>query len=117
MARSQPYTSKLAYEKIMQPGVKEGMYKKIITSLQAIGEGTSWDIAEHLGVKPDKCWKRNSELKQAGIIIDTGKTKLTPDGNDATVYALFTEKEKYKTTSDMAKDLIKDTLVQKTLFG
>src|SRR5882757_1999686 len=95
MSRKQPLTSKLAYEKIMSAGAREGTYKKIITCLQSIGEGTSWDIANWLGVKPDKIWKRNSELKQASILIDTGKMGMTPDGNQAIIYALFTQKEKY----------------------
>lgn len=80
----------------MATGAREGMYKKIITTLEKIGEGTSWDIAKALDEKPDRVWKRQSELKLAGIVIDTGKLGLSPDNNPAIIYALFTQKEKYK---------------------
>lgn len=129
MARVQPITSKLAYEIIMREGAREGMYKKIITALEVIGEGSSYDIAKHLGVKPDKVWKRASELKKDEVIIDTGKMGLSPDGNAAIIYALEKDKSKYKdvpkverqekiTTVDYANVLIAKgkKLVQPELF-
>lgn len=110
MKGKQPVTSRLAYEKIMASGAREGMYKKIISTLEKIGEGTSWDIARYLNEKPDRVWKRNAELKQAEIIIDTGKFGLTPDNNPAIIYALFTQKEKYKDTPKPEKVMQGNTI-------
>lgn len=115
----------------MREGAREGMYKKIITALEVIGEGSSYDIAKHLGVKPDKVWKRASELKKDEVIIDTGKMGLSPDGNPAIIYALAKDMSKYShiekiapivkgmtTAADYANLLIArgKSLVQKELF-
>ena len=93
---NQPETSILSYEKIMQPNVREGMYKKIILALEWIMDGTAWEIAAQCRCKPDKVWKRLSELRKDDcVIFDTGIRRLSPDGNEAMVYALSSRKEEY----------------------
>ena len=92
----QPKTSRLAYEKIMMPEVKEGTYKKILMALEVIKDGTAWEIAAHLGMKPDKIWKRCSELRRDEVIFDTNISRFSPDGNFAMVYAISSRKSEYK---------------------
>ena len=95
MERTNPKTSMLSYEKIMKPGAREGTYYKIILALEWINEGTAWEIAAQARIKPDKVWKRLSELRRDGVIFDTQKTRLSPDGNSAMVYAMSNRKDEY----------------------
>ena len=95
MPRKNPLTSIEAYEKICREGARETVYLKIINALKVIGDGTSWEISAQAGIKPDKVWKRQSELVSLGIIFDTGLRRNSPDGNKAMVYSLFQNKEKY----------------------
>lgn len=143
--RSQSETSKLSYEKIMQPGARESHYRKILTALNKINDGTSWEIADATGyppeikrgeesilitikkLKPDQVWKRISELVDADIIFDTGLRRDSPDGNKAMVYALSSRREMYadvpkperieKTTvADYASLLVNSTAAGKRLI-
>ncbi len=134
--KGQSDTSKLSYEKIMQPGARENHYRKILTALDKIGDGTSWEIAEateqppELNIKklkPDQVWKRISELIDDDVIFDTGIRRNSPDGNPAMVYALSSRREEYAhiekperiektTTADFANGLFAATAAGKKLF-
>jgi len=136
MPRTQSDTSRFAYEVIMQPGARESMWKKIIVALEKIKDGTNYELAEAIGVKPEKVWKRTgiNELSCPinGAIFDTGLRRNSPEGNPSIVYALSSRKQDYKdvvkperieknTTSavDYANLIIAATgkrLVQKELF-
>lgn len=129
-------TSKFAYEVIMREGARESIWRKIIECLEKINDGTNYEIAEALGVKPEKVWKRtgHSELSCPvhGAIFDTGLRRNSPDGNPSIVYALSSNRDKYpaikevhymegKTTAaDYASKLIASTkqgkLTQQQLF-
>jgi len=133
---SQSDTSRLSYEKIMQPGARENHYWKILTALNKIKDGTSWEISDateqppELNIKklkPDQVWKRISELVDSDIIFDTGLRRNSPDGNKAMVYALSSRKECYadipkperieKTTvADYASLLVNSTAAGKRLI-
>lgn len=132
----QPDTSKLSYEKIMQPGALETHYWKILKALVNIKDGTSWEIADatealiKIGLKKmkaDQVWKRIPELIEADIVFDTGLRRPSPDGNKAMVYALSSRKEEYahiqkperqeKTTAtDFASKLIASSAAGKRMF-
>lgn len=112
-------TSLLAYDYIIQEGVKETMYKKIVVALDAIISGTSWDIADKANIRPDQVWKRMNELVDAGTAYDTGKRKNSPNGNSAVIWALvknadqagqieipFNYRETQTTAADFASKLI-----------
>jgi len=139
--KEQSDTSKLSYEKIMQPGARESHYRKILTALNKIKDGTSWEIADateqppELNIKklkPDQVWKRISELIDDDVIFDTGIRRNSPDGNPAMVYALSSRRGEYahikpperieKTTAaDFASLLINSTahgkrIIQNDLF-
>jgi DNA-binding Lrp family transcriptional regulator len=94
--RKNPETSLLAYERIMRPGAKETTYKKIINALMSIGTGNYEAIAKSCCTDESKVWKRLGEMRNMGLIIDTGLRVQTKNNNKSMVYALFTDKEKYK---------------------
>jgi predicted ArsR family transcriptional regulator len=125
MERIQPITSRLAYDKIMKPGAKDSMYKKIILALEWRMDGTSWEIASQIRCKPDKVWKRLSELRRDDVVFDTKIRRNSPDGNDAMVYALSSRKseyanvkppEKYSTNTTTAADYA-SKIIAKTTKG
>lgn len=132
---SQTDTSKFAYEVIMRPGARESIWKKIIECLEKIKDGTNYEIAAHLNMKPEKIWKRtgHNELScPAGAIFDTGLRRNSPDGNPSIVYALSSRRDMYAdvpkperiestTVADYASLLVNSTaagkrLIQKQLF-
>lgn len=88
-------TSKLAYDKIMAPGARDNHYKKIILALEWIFEGTNYEIAKQARLKPEQVWKRTGELCRDGVIIDTNKRGVSPDGNKAIIYTLAENKSMY----------------------
>lgn len=129
-------TSKFAYDVIMRPGARESVWKKIIECLEKIKDGTNYEIADALGMKPEKIWKRTGHNELScpvhGAIFDTGLRRNSPEGNPSIVYALSSRKEMYadvpkperieKTTvADYASLLVNSTaagkrLIQKKLF-
>lgn len=72
-------TSREAYEKLT-PDKLRGDYKKIIGALAIIEEGTSEQIAAKLKCKPDKIWKRLSELKAINILYKPGNRRPLKSG-------------------------------------
>lgn len=99
MPKTQSDTSRFAYDVIMRPGARESVWKKIIECLEKIKDGTNYEIAEALNLKPEKVWKRtgHSELSCPvhGAIFDTGLRRNSPDGNPSIVYALSSNRDKY----------------------
>lgn len=93
--RKNPETSLQAYERITQQ-VRDTTYKKIIDALKKIGKGNYELIAAAAFEKESRIWKRLGELRNMGVIIDTGERTLTKDNNNSMVYALFSDAEKYK---------------------
>ena len=128
---SQSDTSRFAYDVIMRPGARESIWKKIIECLEKIKDGTNYEIAEALGMKPEKIWKRtgHSELSCPvnGAIFDTGIRRSSPDGNQAIVYALSSRRSEYAhikkperiestTTADYANAIFASSVAGKKLF-
>ncbi len=105
MARKQPITSKLSYQKITQPGVLESHYKKIFEAVKEYGRGTSWEISKFTNLKypgkgltPDQVWKRIKKMLEAEILIDTRLFGLSDTGNPAMIYDLITNAHLYSLT-------------------
>lgn len=123
-------TSKFAYDVIMRPGARESIWKKIIECLEKIKDGTNYEIADALGIKPEKVWKRTavSELScKDGAIFDTGLRRLSPDGNPCIVFSLSSRRNEYAdvkkperiektTTADYATAIFASTAAGKKLF-
>jgi len=99
MARKQTDTSKFAYSVIMRPGGRYSIWKKILLCLETIKDGTNYEIAEWLNVKPEKVWKRTGKAELScpinGAIFDTGLRRNSPDGNPSIVYALSSRRSEY----------------------
>ena len=128
---SQTDTSRFAYEVIMRPGARESVWKKIIECFEKkLKDATNYEIADALGMKPEKIWKRtgHSELScKDGALFDTGLRRNSPDGNPCIVYSLSSRKEEYAhiekpervastTTADYANAIIASTAAGKRLF-
>lgn len=78
--RKNPQTSLDAYRNLDPTRLAE-IYVKIIESLKIIKEGNFEDIADHMKVKPEKIWKRLSELARAGLIHRTSTRKTLRSGD------------------------------------
>mgnify|MGYP003537709977 CR=1 FL=1 len=97
--RNQTDTSRFAYEKIMRPGGRDNIWKKIILCLEWKMEATNYEIAAWMKVKPEKVWKRTGPNELScpinGAIFDTGKRGVSPEGNPCIVYALSSRRSEY----------------------
>lgn len=128
---SQTDTSKFAYDVIMRPGARENVWKKIIECLQKIKDGTNYEIADAMNVKPEKVWKRTGSNELScpvnGAIFDTGLRRNSPDGNPCIVYALSSRREEYAhiqkperiestTTADYANAIFASSAAGQKLF-
>lgn len=128
---TQTDTSKFAYEVIMRPGARESIWKKIIECLEKIKDGTNYEIAEALNMKPEKIWKRTGHNELScpvhGAIFDTGLRRNSPDGNPSIVYALSSRRQEYAdipkpervestTTADYANAIFAASAAGKKLF-
>lgn len=63
-----PQTSRDAYNSLEESELKK-TYEGILSALAVIKEGTFEDIAKEMKCKPDKIWKRLSELKDKYLLI------------------------------------------------
>lgn len=128
---TQTDTSKFAYEVIMRPGARESIWKKIIECLEKIKDGTNYEIATALNIKPEKVWKRTGHNELScpvhGAIFDTGLRRNSPDGNPSIVYALSSRRKEYAdvlkperiestTTADYANAIFASSAAGRKLF-
>lgn len=77
--RNIPQTSKDAHASLKQEEIR-GMYRRILEALRLIKEGHMEDIATACRVKPEKVWKRLSEMKVMGLIYRPGNRKPLASG-------------------------------------
>lgn len=96
--KGQSDTSRLAYDKIYNG--RDNHYKKLVLAMEWLNEGTSYQLSRQAGLRDEQGWKRISELVKpdengVSVFIDTGKRGLSPQGNPAIIYAMYTDKEKY----------------------
>lgn len=117
--RKNPDTSIAAYRKL-DPLRLAKTYLQIVESLKVIGEGNFEAIAEQAGVKPEKVWKRLSELVRSGIIYRTDNTVMTKNKCNAHTYKICDgEKPDSKIEKAISGKSIADYsryFVQKKLF-
>lgn len=92
-------TSREAYEKLTPDKLRED-YKKIMSALSVIVEGTSEQIAAKLKCKPDKIWKRLSEMVKLGVIEKPGNKRPLKSGCNGYTYIL-TEKGRLLVESNL----------------
>lgn len=113
--RSIPQTSKDAHASLKQEEIRE-MYLRILEALRLIKEGHMEDIATACRVKPEKVWKRLSEMKTMGLIYRPGNRKLLSSGCTGYTWRLVDENQSTepvtekampgKSVSDFSKKLI-----------
>jgi len=80
-------TSKAAYESLRAEEIRT-LYAGIIAALKVIGKGNFEDISSQMGVKPERVWKRLSELKDLELIYRTGEKKMLSSRRFGYVWAL-----------------------------
>lgn len=82
-----PVTSIKANESVKDS--KEAMYVLIAEALEKmkIG-GTSEEIANFMGIKHERVWKRLSEMEERGTIYNVGTTRKNSSGRMAMVRQL-----------------------------
>lgn len=83
--RKNPPTSTAAF-KSLDPEKIRKMYKDILSSLGALGSGTYEDIANDLHEKPERIWRRLSEMGDMGLIHRPGDRKLMSSGRYGMVW-------------------------------
>ena len=87
MKRQHSPTSKAAHESIKP--AKAYYHAKVAEGLEKLRTGGTFaQIAEAVGLTPDKIWKRISECQKAGMVFDTGITRTLPSGRQGTVWQL-----------------------------
>lgn len=101
-------TSKAAYDSLTPDKLRED-YKKIMTALSALGEGTSEQIAARLKCKPDKVWKRLDELKKMEILYKPGNRRPLKSGCMGFTWSLT---EKGKQMVESSQELLPGKTVQ-----
>lgn len=85
--RKQPVTSILAHDSIKP--LKQVMFDKIIAGLKKMRIGGTFDeISDCIGLKPSQVWKRLSDLRDNGVVFNTGITRLSASGRQASVWQL-----------------------------
>lgn len=93
--RRTPITSHLAHESVKHG--KQAMYEKIIAGMERLRVGGNFEeIAIASNLEPAQCWKRLSEMVDAGTVFNVGITHKTSSGRQAMVRQLVSLKEKHK---------------------
>lgn len=77
--RMVPQTSKDALASLKAEEIRE-MYRRILEALRLIKEGSRDEIAVVCKVKPEKVWKRFSELQRMNLIYRPGNKKPLESG-------------------------------------
>lgn len=112
--RNVPQTSKDALASLKSEEIQE-MHRRILEALRLIKEGTWHDLAVAMKEKPERIWKRLSELKEKGLIYRPMTRKALPSGRTGFTWRLVgdestapvTEKAlPGKSISDYSKKLI-----------
>jgi DNA-binding Lrp family transcriptional regulator len=116
-----PQTSRDAFHNL-DPVKLSQTHQDIVRALKAIGSGNFEQVADFLMVKPEKIWRRMSEVERAGAIYKPGHTVLTKNGAKSYVYKAVPEtgetpqpvtlnkKIEGATISDFSKKLIQQNL-------
>lgn len=116
--RNNPQTSKDAHDSLKQEDIRE-MYRRILEALRLIKEGTWYDLSIAMKEKPERIWKRLSELREMGLIYRPMTRKLLPSGRtgftwrivgDETIVPTAESFPKGKTAAEFAKSIIQSTL-------
>lgn len=93
MKRKQPSTSKEAND-LKSVESKNKDYKRIEMAYSVIGQGHYEDVAKFLGLKDlNIVSRRMKEMRDLGILVNTGIKKLTSRNRNAFVHCLSKNKK------------------------
>ena len=89
MKKSQfPLTSKIAHYSKTEDS-KQQDYMKIVSAYKKLKSGIYTDVASYLNWSdPNKCSRRMKEMREMGLLENTGETKLTPRNRPAFIHKL-----------------------------
>ena len=119
--RKNPPTSLEAFKSLDPEKVNE-IYKKIVSALRIIKEGTYEDIARNLKMEPVRIWKRMNEARKMGLIERTENRRKMASGRDGFTWVatdLLPSTEKAipgKGVVDYSRSLIQPKFTQERLF-
>ena len=101
-------TSKAAYDQLTADKLRDD-YKKIMSALAVLGEATSEKIAAKMKCKPDRVWKRISEMRKMHVLDRTGNRTELKSGCKGFTYYLT---EKGKLMVESSQELLPGKPVQ-----
>jgi predicted HTH transcriptional regulator len=79
-------TSLEAYESV-KPRIN-ALHAKVIAAVQARGGATASEVMDDTGVIYNTVWRRMSELKQLGILVNTDQKRRNSRGRNEVVVGL-----------------------------
>lgn len=88
-----PDTSETAFRSV-EAKIKKN-HLKFMAVLKDVGSSTASEMMEHVGMIYNSTWRRLSELKHAGMVINTDERRKNPRGLPEVVFVLSPEGEAY----------------------
>ena len=82
-----PETSKEAYRSLRAEELRE-TYRKILSALSQLGQGTTEEIAAFLKMPHDRIWKRMSELERMELVYKPGTKRMMKSGRNGFTWML-----------------------------
>jgi hypothetical protein len=82
--RTDPDTSQEAANKVRSRKV----YADVLRVLRDFGPATDFEIAARLGGQQTSIGKRRGELRDAGLVADSGERRPSPSGSNAIVWKI-----------------------------
>lgn len=82
--RADPDTSQLSAAKFRP----RKDHEDVLRVLAEFGASTDFEISAHLGRVATSVGKRRGELRDAGLVIDSGERRPSPSGSSAIVWKL-----------------------------
>ncbi len=126
MAKKKLPETSLEARASLRPEEIRDMYRKIMVSLAALGQGTFEDISAHAKEPRERIWKRLSEMHDMGLIYRPGAKKVLKSGRQGYIWMLTgtalpkTEAEnkalKGPSIADYSRDIQKLSVKQSELF-
>lgn len=82
--RSDPETSHAAANQFRP----REAHTNVLAALREFGNATDFELAARLGLQQTSVGKRRGELRDAGLVEDSGKRRCSPSGSSAIVWKI-----------------------------
>ncbi len=73
-------------------GIRDGLETRVMDALGSKGDMTNSELAEYLRHNPRGVQPRTSELKERGLIFDTGGRRQNAWGNNEIIWSVSAKK-------------------------